>query len=69
MDGPLSRIGVKPEEFYVIARIPNDKMKQKKLKKRFRSIAQILKIRNGSNDSSGASSVKSCIRDLNDLDL
>jgi hypothetical protein len=34
MDGPrLSRIGIKPEGFYVIARIPNNKMKQKKLKK------------------------------------
>ncbi len=35
MDGPsLSRIGMKPEGFYVIARIPNNKLKQKKLKKK-----------------------------------
>ena len=49
MDGPrLSRIGIKPEGFYVIARIPNNKMKRKKIEKKFRSIVQILKIRNGS---------------------
>ncbi len=34
-------------------------MKQKNWKKKFWSIAQIFKIRNESNDSSGASSVKS----------
>ncbi len=34
MDGPrLSLIGIKPGGFYFIARIPNYKMKQKKLKK------------------------------------
>jgi hypothetical protein len=34
MDGPrLSRISIKPEGFYFIARIPNNKMKQKKWKK------------------------------------
>jgi hypothetical protein len=34
MDGPrLSRIGTKPEGFYFIARIPNNKMKQKKIQK------------------------------------
>jgi hypothetical protein len=31
----LSRIGIKPEGFYFIARIPNNKIKQKKLKKKF----------------------------------
>jgi hypothetical protein len=36
MDGPrLSRIGIKPEGFNVIARIPNNKMKQKKNEKKF----------------------------------
>jgi hypothetical protein len=36
MDGTrLSGIGIKPEELYVIALIPNNKMKQKKLKKSF----------------------------------
>jgi hypothetical protein len=38
MDGPrLSRIGIKPEGFYFIARIPNNKMKQKKIEKKIRS--------------------------------